>query len=185
MRVLTLHPPWATLVALGVKSIETRGQRTDVRGRIAIHAAARSTHRLVDLDAVTVGPWKVFVDREYVWMEHYAVGLGGVPWGDDGYVPLPFGAIVATADLYDCLPIVAQGAAMYGWDHIARSLDGALTINRRHPSAFSYTSTPDDDELPFGDYRPGRWAWLLRDVQPVDPPVPFRGGQGWSRRWQP
>lgn len=39
MKALTLHQPWATLVALGVKSIETRSWTTSHRGPIAIHAA--------------------------------------------------------------------------------------------------------------------------------------------------
>lgn len=26
----------------------------------------------------------------------------------------------------------------------------------------------------FGDYAPGRWAWLLRDVKPLNPPVDER-----------
>ena len=30
----------------------------------------------------------------------------------------------------------------------------------------------------FGDYAPGRWAWLLRDVKALKPPVPMKGQQG-------
>ena len=30
----------------------------------------------------------------------------------------------------------------------------------------------------YGDYSPGRWAWRLTDVKPIDPPVPARGRQG-------
>lgn len=39
MRALTLTQPWATLVALGHKTWETRSWGTDHRGRLAIHAA--------------------------------------------------------------------------------------------------------------------------------------------------
>src|SRR5574343_420007 len=39
MRALTLTQPWATLVAIGAKKIETRGWCTDYRGALAIHAA--------------------------------------------------------------------------------------------------------------------------------------------------
>ena len=38
MKALTLHQPWASLVALGVKTIETRSWKTDYRGPLAIHA---------------------------------------------------------------------------------------------------------------------------------------------------
>jgi len=39
MKALTLTQPWATLVAIGAKRIETRSWRTDYRGPLAIHAA--------------------------------------------------------------------------------------------------------------------------------------------------
>jgi hypothetical protein len=39
MKVLTLTQPWATLVALGRKKIETRSWPTNYRGPLAIHAA--------------------------------------------------------------------------------------------------------------------------------------------------
>lgn len=39
MKAITLTQPWATLVALGAKRIETRSWRTDYQGPLAIHAA--------------------------------------------------------------------------------------------------------------------------------------------------
>lgn len=39
MKALSLTQPWATLVAIGAKKIETRSWSTTYRGRIAIHAA--------------------------------------------------------------------------------------------------------------------------------------------------
>jgi hypothetical protein len=39
MKALSLTQPWASLVAIGAKQIETRSWRTEHRGRIAIHAA--------------------------------------------------------------------------------------------------------------------------------------------------
>jgi hypothetical protein len=39
MKALTLTQPWATLVAIGAKQIETRSWRTDFSGQLAIHAA--------------------------------------------------------------------------------------------------------------------------------------------------
>lgn len=40
MKALTLTQPWATLIALGEKTYETRSWSTDYRGPLAIHAAA-------------------------------------------------------------------------------------------------------------------------------------------------
>lgn len=39
MKALTLTQPWASLVALGLKKVETRSWRTHYRGPLAIHAA--------------------------------------------------------------------------------------------------------------------------------------------------
>ena len=39
IKALTLHEPWATLMKLGHKKIETRSWRTDYRGPLVIHAA--------------------------------------------------------------------------------------------------------------------------------------------------
>jgi len=33
-------------------------------------------------------------------------------------------------------------------------------------------------ERAFGDYSPGRWAWLLADVKPLTTPIPARGALG-------
>ncbi len=41
MKALTLWQPWATLIAVRLKSIETRSWDTRYRGPLAIHSAAR------------------------------------------------------------------------------------------------------------------------------------------------
>ena len=41
MKALTIWQPWATLIARGIKRVETRPWSTNYRGEIAIHAAAR------------------------------------------------------------------------------------------------------------------------------------------------
>jgi hypothetical protein len=39
-------------------------------------------------------------------------------------------------------------------------------------------------EVEFGDYSPGRWAWILDDIQPLREPVRARGAPGlWD--WYP
>lgn len=41
MKAITLWQPWASLIASGLKTIETRSWKTEYRGLLAIHAAAR------------------------------------------------------------------------------------------------------------------------------------------------
>lgn len=44
-KALTLTQPWATLVALGIKRVETRTWSTDYRGQLLIHAAKGNPDR--------------------------------------------------------------------------------------------------------------------------------------------
>jgi hypothetical protein len=41
VKALSLYQPWASAMAAGIKTIETRGWSTDYRGELAIHAAKR------------------------------------------------------------------------------------------------------------------------------------------------
>jgi hypothetical protein len=41
MKALSVMQPWATLIALGAKHIETRSWATSHRGQLAIHASSR------------------------------------------------------------------------------------------------------------------------------------------------
>jgi len=77
MRAISLWQPWASAIALGHKSIETRSWRTKVRGPILIHAAKRMDRE----------------QREFASVER---ALGRLP------ERLPLGALVARAVISDC-----------------------------------------------------------------------------------
>lgn len=89
IRALSLHQPWATLVAVGAKRIETRSWQTAHRGLLAIHATR-------DLPREGAALCHASPFREAL----LAAGLAGP---DD----LPRGCVVAIARLVDCTPIVA------------------------------------------------------------------------------
>lgn len=182
MRALTIHQPWASLVALGVKTIETRSWRTSYRGPLAIHAGQRSpsTER-----SVKVGDWCMFYGRRRWEIEHFAAGEHGAP----SSLQPPFGAVVATATLVDCVPICGWGEDP-PCDHLCVGRDGRLRAWGYCPDgdrrAWRPLTSPDrsevriddrTDQLPYGDFTPGRWAWLLADVQPIGP-IPAKGRQG-------
>lgn len=76
------------------------------------------------------------------------------------------GAVVAVARLVDVLQVL-------------RTERGILLYSEQT----SYQRLPDEPELSFGDYSPGRFAWLLADIRPLSQPIPARGAQGlWD--WQ-
>ena len=120
MKAITLHQPYATLIALGIKRIETRSWPTSYRGALAIHAGKQC-----DDEAVT----------------YFAEEMG--------YADLPSGVVVATANLVNVVP----------------------TVSREWIPIF-------EDQFEYGDFIPGRFAWILDDVQPLPIPVPARGKQG-------
>jgi activating signal cointegrator 1 len=84
MRALSLWEPWATFIAKGWKTIETRSWSTPYRGPIAIHAA--KTKKCLDGDEVL----GILEDA------------GLKPQDLDGY-RFPLGCIVATAVLERCV----------------------------------------------------------------------------------
>lgn len=89
MKAISLWQPWATLIAIGAKQIETRSWATSYRGPIAIHAAKRKVKReLIELAR----------DIDF----QAAFGTANLyPLLND----LPLGAIVAVAELVACVPV--------------------------------------------------------------------------------
>ena len=133
MKVISLWQPWASLIAVGAKSIETRSWPIAYRGPLAIHAA-KSTEGKKYLDALT--PL--------------------LPVGFPPYAELPFGAIVCVCRLAKCSRTDDITAA---WERCPE-----------HPSA--------EREYAFGDYSPGRFGWLLKDVVALSEPIECSGRQG-------
>ncbi|SUS07967.1 putative activating signal cointegrator 1 [uncultured Defluviicoccus sp.] len=93
MRGLTVRHPYAQAIACGLKRIETRGQRTRYRGRLAIHAALGHAlpPALADLDSVLAECQAAGVDADAV----RASLQTPESWA--------FGKVIAVAELADCL----------------------------------------------------------------------------------
>lgn len=197
MKVLTLHQPWATLIALGVKTIETRPNRTYIRGRIAIHAASKPIKA-----TMVIGDYEVWPPdhRDRPHPNHpagrpsriYANHAGWLAMGR--WAPLPLGAIVATANLVDCVPMLSHDVNRPGSDYprdYPRDYLADLPAEGRFDAGWWILGPSHggprlvNDQVPYGHFAPGRWAWLIDDIQPLAEPVPFKGGQGWSKRWTP
>lgn len=99
MKLLSLWEPWATLMALGAKKIETRSWSTSYRGWLAIQAA-----KCWNADCQRWVCEDIFVEA----LEpHYGAGHAhdGL-WLDEMKRSLPRGHIVAVVNLIDCLPSI-------------------------------------------------------------------------------
>ena len=81
MKAITLTQPWATLVAIGAKRIETRSWNTNYRGPLAIHAAAGK-----------------YVD-DYLLMKIEPFYSALTRAGIESRLQIPLGGIIATCEL--------------------------------------------------------------------------------------
>jgi hypothetical protein len=181
--VLTLHQPWASLIALGVKTIETRSWSTKYRGPLAIHAGKKVVYGPVGDHYAEVA----FSDVRHV--EDCDCESGEIApscvrgattrpcltKGGQSPLILPLGAVVATCTLVDVVP---TGDWPKWHLHVLRQRFGGESWDDGQWNAAL-------SEGDYGDFTPGRFAWLLADVTPLDPPVPFKGGQGLTRKWSP
>lgn len=128
MKVLSLTQPWATLVVLGAKEIETRSWTTSYRGPLLIHASK------------SYPGWA----KECAAEEPFYSALR--PGGIYSYPELGCGHIIGQVELHKCI----------------RTSD---------------VTEISQNEREFGDYAPGRFAWLLMNPLRL-PPIPAKGSLG-------
>jgi activating signal cointegrator 1 len=149
MNVITLTQPYATLVAIGAKKVETRSWATSYRGPLAIHAAK----------GLGEGGSRAFAVR--IWNEPFQGVLQAA--GYELFLPegkkIPLGAIVAVCELVEVYEILPGVTGFYAED-----------------SSIHFDLT--DQERAFGNYTPGRFAWLLSGVRALPEPIPARGALG-------
>lgn len=70
----------------------------------------------------------------------------------------------------------------FGGCHWAGTLPyGVIVCTAVIAGAMPAQSVPRDI---FGDYTPGRWAWVLKDVRRVTPHVAAKGMQTWGWPWR-
>lgn len=57
-------------------------------------------------------------------------------------------------------------------------------VNLRDVQPITFSIVPQEPERSFGDYTPGRYAWVLREIVRLPKPIPARGSLGlWE--WTP
>jgi hypothetical protein len=125
MKALSLTQPWASAIVLGIKQWETRSWATRFRGEVCIHAAKSFPPYAQDF----------FEDQ----MQEGLL----LPDSD-----IPRGAIVALAELVDCVRAEAV----------------LPTIGRV--------------EKMYGNYESGRYAFRLANVRKLSQSIPAKGSLG-------
>lgn len=152
MKAISLWQPWASAVAVGSKTMETRHWATKYRGQIVIHAAKR---RVID----------ELIGFNSSWNWVGALKPIGASFGNSGnfHDILPFGALVAVADLVDCRPTEDVRLGEIDVKRYQADDPGQL---------YGWT------ERQMGNFDLQRFAWTLENVLPLTDPIPYKGGQG-------
>ena len=151
-RALTVRQPWASLISLHAKTLETRATPTKFRGPVLIHSAQGVEHFKAK---TTTDIGKYSVERD----------AGGLLLRGPISHPyrLPLGAVVAIVDLVDCLPIIDNQG---GGDDT-----GALVIRIEDDNTVStfgdLSAETVTEQLPYGDFGVGRYCWVMENVRPV------------------
>jgi hypothetical protein len=157
MKALTLWQPWAGLVEWSYKLVETRSWATSYTGQLGIHAAKREPRDWPGPDTLTRG----IAGQRY--------GNPPTPWVLRNLerpaalgIPLYLGCMLATCELVGCYPTERVRFVPLVEGHW-RILPDRIEIS--------------EVEREVGDYRPGRFVWLLRSVEQLPRPIPARGRQ--------
>ena len=157
MKALSLTQPWASLVAIGAKQIETRSWSTPYRGTMAIHAAKK-----FPMNA-----------KELVNSEPFHSSLSKIKPDQKGWRILPAGAIVAVCELTAVhrIPRSNQHFARFDFPTQHRLASYPVVL----PPLEWRDGFGHSHEFDFGDYTAGRYAWILTDVRALKEPIPCKG----------
>ena len=158
MKVITVWQPWASLIAIGAKPYEFRGwipPASLIDKRIGIHAGARPIKRIEVATLIQ-------------------------QLGDE---------------TNEGLPCLRKDIALPFLTRVYNSLlDGIEILPRSHILCTGVLGTPKSGEECAAEFgieagndsdRDGtfNWGWPITDIQDLEPPIPFRGAQGfwnWS-----
>lgn len=138
MKAITLWQPWASLVAVGEKKVETRCWDTKYRGLLAIHSAKLEPRSGlgVSREKPEFARLMIEISNRYDWRDFY--WKGGRP---------ALGSVLCLARLVDVIPV----------ERVRDDLS--------------------KQELTFGNYEDGRFAWFLEAVTAFEDPIPAKGNR--------
>ena len=166
-QALSLWQPWSSLVAIGAKSIETRGRYTSIRGPLAIHATKK-------WDAETWEP--CLRDPTFataLGKYGYHVKQPAMRRGNNNPIAehnLPLGAVLCIVNLIDCVKMGPPRTSTY-----------PVWLNAQSPKDYMDLLTPN--ELAFGSYAPGRYALILEMIERFETPIPAIGQRMFGWKW--
>ena len=168
---LTMYQPWGSLLACEAKQYETRGWATKYRGWMLIHAGKAQDH------------WFGDCDKPYLRAVYDALKPVFYPQTmcnqSDLQNAAPYGKIIAIAELVNCWRMVYHPGTDVD-EALKIEIGAELDVPKHHPD-FHRFIVPTEQELLFGDWTPGRYAWEFANMTMLPEPIPAKGMQ---RLWR-
>ena len=159
VKFLTLWEPWASAIPAGLKTVETRGYSSPFRGWVMIHAGV---HKLTKAERAALPPG---IKRAMLDLDMHP------------------GHVVALARIADIVPTDHHHTtfgSVEGWQQVRKPsgpVPGAGGVPGR-PAPTHLVTKIGAAEMVWGNYSPGRYAWLLANIVKLPEPVPMKGDLG-------
>lgn len=176
MKAITLRAQWGLPLLAGAKWIETRPRNVRHRGRTAVHLSKASTEF-----------WRIWHDghqRAYGDAATITTAIHLLELAVDDIEEV-FGCVTGSVEVTDCVPIVAAGSARRA--HLSGLVEtGFVVVNSAGNGAAYYrpgippgeSSVDITDQIPFGDFTPGRYAVITRSPAICFDRCPYCWGDG-------
>mgnify|MGYP000006092803 FL=1 len=101
MKAITIKQPWASLIVHGIKDIENRSWQTNFRGRVLIHSSVKGD-----------------ISKFGCLQPNQRLKVLNTPMSRIGFNDLPFGSIIGSVEIVDCVQNYASVWAdkgAYNW----------------------------------------------------------------------
>jgi len=175
-KVLPLYEPYATLVVHGIKKIETRPSATSWVYKKDIYGNVVSGNYLI----YSAKKW-ASVQERICYSDYFAdalLKLGIIEKKSTGLRlnkgMFNFGNIIGAVNVIECKKIHITDGPLKLNPHYFNGLD------ENNKVSITYIHEP---ELSFGDYRGGRYAWLLQNARILEKPIPYKAQQGYYQNY--
>lgn len=165
MKAISVCEPWASLIKMKLKWVETRSWKTDYRGDLLICASRTKNKNIKEYyynnirprlyDVFPISAKAKYIDSAYRFYEY-----------DD----FPFGKALCIARLSDCQKIYPGLIKQY-----SRNENVCLNFQYDEPETISRMM---GNEIAFGDWILGRYAWIFDDIIPLNFPFDVKGRLG-------
>lgn len=166
-RVLTLWEPWASLLAYGIKKIETRPSATSwtqEKGAYLIHSAQKFTREQAEI--CQQEPFKSELEKLGLINGEYR---SGCLIHKSGIYHFPLGKIIGAVEIEECCKVVKD------WSNLNYCI-----LERKSYINFGVVSP----EYNLGDYGHGRYGWICQNPRLLKEPIPYKGGQGYYQKFK-